>query len=269
MKVEIPKNTQSPNVKLYPEDDLDLARQFAKKAHREFESIVKAIILFGSTARGKQSDKKDIDILVIVDDVSIPVTSELIEAYRVIMERLIIDTSPKLHVMSLKLSTWWEYIRASDPIAINILRDGVALIDTGFFDPIQKLLYYGRIRPSKEAVYTYFARSPQTLHNSKWHLLQAVIDLYWACIDASHAALMVIGEVPPAPDHVDDLLREKLAKNGLIPKKCSQTMNKFYKLYKDITYRRITEISGKEFDSLYKEADEFVTELRRFIDSRM
>ena len=50
----------------------------------------------------------------------------------------------------------------------------------------------------------YFGRAPITLRNSKWHLNQATIDLYWAVIDATHAALMKLGEIPPSPEHIPD-----------------------------------------------------------------
>jgi len=110
------------------------------------------------------------------------------------------------------MTSFWEYIRNGDPIAINILRDGVALIDTGFFEPLQVLLRRGRIRPTQESIWLYFIRAPNTLHNSKWHILQATLDIYWACVDACHAALMKIGETPPTPEHVADLLEDKLVK---------------------------------------------------------
>lgn len=183
----------------YSKDVLDLAYNFSKRVYKEFAKFIKAIVLFGSTARKKQEGKGDVDLLIIVDDVSIIIDQEFVQAYRLIVEKIVAEVSPaKLHVTTLKFTSFWEYVRAGDPVAVNILRDGVPIVDSGFFEPLQILLYQGRIRPSLESMWSYFNKAPITLHNSKWHIKQAVLDLYWAVIDSAHAALMKLNEVPQA-----------------------------------------------------------------------
>lgn len=267
MEFNIEKRS-NPNARMYSRDELSLAYEFAKKVHKEFGDMVKALILFGSAARKKSAKQGDIDILVVFDDVTIVLTQEIVGTYRIIIEKLIAETSTKLHVTTIKLTTFWEYIRAGDPIGMNILRDGTALLDTGFFDPLHSLLVRGRIRPSPESVWTYFARAPRTIHNSKWHVMQAVIDLYWAVVDAAHAALMKIGEVPPSPEHVADLLDEKLVKPKHLEKKYSDIMRKFYNLQKQILYRQVREVAGKSYDSYLKEAQAFITRMDEFINKK-
>jgi len=146
------------------------------------------------------------------------------------------------------------------------LRDGVAIIDSGFFDPLQALLKKGRIRPTAESIWSYYVRSPNTLHNSKWHILQASIDLYWSVIDAAHAALMKLGEIPPTPDHVADMLEEKMVKKGLLEKHYVKVMRNFYKLMKMISHREIKEIKGEEYDRYFKIAEDFVRRMKKFIE---
>jgi predicted nucleotidyltransferase/uncharacterized protein (UPF0332 family) len=264
------KKKRNQNDHLYNNSDLTVAYDFSKKIYDEFGGFLKAVVMFGSAARGnKKSSKGDIDILVVVDDVSVQLTGEMVEAYRLITEKAIAETSLKLHVITLKLTAFWDYIRNSDPVGINILRDGVALVDTGFFDPLQSLLFRGRIKPTQESVWTYFSRAPRTLVNAKWHTLQAVVDLYWAVIDSAHAALMKAGEIPPSPDHVSEMLKSVLVKKGLISNKAVSTMDKFYRIQKDITHRKLKNISGRDFDKLYAEADVFVRDMRRYIERRV
>lgn len=267
MEFQVPRQ-ENPNIKAYNKDDLNIAYEFAKSMHSEFGDFLKAIVLFGSTAKHLPGKRGDIDVLVVVDDVTVAQTQELVEAYRIIVEKLVSDVSTRLHVTTIKLTTFWEYIRAGDPIGMNILRDGVALLDTGFFDPLRALLARGRIRPSEEAVWTYFARAPRTLHNAKWHLMQAVIDMYWAVIDAAHAALMMLGETPPSPDHVAALLEEKLIRPNHLHRKYALTVNKFYLLQKRIMRREIREVKGAHLDMLFKEANEFVEKIDDFINRR-
>jgi len=265
VKFQVNRRT-NPNLDKYPNQDLNLVKAFSRKLQTEFGDFLKGIVLFGSSARKDISERSDIDVLVVVDDLSIRMTREVIEAYKIIVEKTIAKVSTKLHVTSLTMTSFWEYARAGDPVAVNMLRDGVAIIDSGFFNPLQSLLIQGRIRPSKESIWSYFGRSPRTLLNSKWHLNQATLDLYWAVIDAAHSALMKEGEIPPSPEHVADLLEEKLVKNKLLEKKYILTMRKFYKIMKGITHREIKEVTGKEFDAYLKEAEEFVSRMQKYIE---
>ncbi|MBI3034595.1 nucleotidyltransferase domain-containing protein [Candidatus Woesearchaeota archaeon] len=257
--------TDNPNLSKYSKDDLSIAYDFSKKIHDEFGTFIKAIILFGSVAKNRQNPSGDIDLLVVIDDVSMNMSPEIVQTYRIIIEKAIASTSTRLHVTSLKLTTFWEYIRAGDPVGINILRDGVALLDTGFFDPMHALLVRGRIRPTPESIWAYFTRAPKTIHNSKWHIMQAVMDLYWAVIDSAHAALMKLGETPPSPDHAAELLEEKMVKRGLVERRYADIMKKFYTLQKRIVYREVKQITGAEYDRLLKDAQDFVNKMEKFI----
>jgi uncharacterized protein (UPF0332 family) len=163
-------------------------------------------------------------------------------------------------------TSFWEYAKAGDPVVVNILRDGVALYDTGFFEPLQRLLKQGRIRPSEESVWRYFGRAPRTLTNSRWHLMQATLDLYWAVIDAAHAALMRMNKIPPTPEHVADLLEKVFVKKKLLEAKYVQTMKKFYRVSKMITHREIKEIRGEEYEKYLKEASAFVQRMKVLIE---
>lgn len=254
------------NIHAYPTTDLKLAQQFAQQLKNELGDFLMSAILFGSSVRRETSPESDIDVLVISDDTSFELSEALIEAYRIIVEKAIVRTSPKLHVTSMTFTSFWEYAKAGDPVVVNILRDGVALIDTGFFEPLQILLKKGRIRPSEESIWRYFGRAPQTLLNSKWHLLQATLDLYWAVIDAAHAALMRAKEVPPTPEHVADLLEKTFVEHKQLEKKYVETMRNFYLLSKKITHREIKEIKGPEYEKHYLEADDFVKRMKKLIE---
>lgn len=258
------KKQDIPERHKYERKEIDIAYMFARKALKEFGNFIRCVVLFGS-ATESDPDKKpgDIDILIIVDDVSYALTPEVVETYRVIIERTIAETSLKLHVTTLKFTTFWEYARLGDPIGTNMLRTGVALIDTGFFYPLQLLLYQGRVRPSNEAVDVYLARSKATLHNSQWHLVQGVLDLYWSVIDAAQATLMKKGIIPPPPKKVAELMDEHLVKKRLLQKKHVDTMKKFYTLSRMILHREIRVISGKTYDQYFAEAKDFVETLNK------
>lgn len=264
------KKREHRNIPKYNVKDFDLAQKFANLCKKELGELLRSVVLFGSTARDEKpiNKERDIDILLIINDLSIVLGNEVIQTYRVIVENCASKVSRRLHINTLKLTTFWEYVRNGDPIATNMLRDGVPLIDDGIFEPAQELLLQGRIRPSKEAIWTYFARAPATMHNADWHVLQASIDLYWAVVDSAHAALMNTGAMPPTPAHIADLMREHLVRTGRLAKKYADTMEFFYKLQKQINYRQVQRISGKEYDHYHALADDFVKTMQKFVELR-
>ena len=257
---------ENENLYKYPTEDLQLAHQFAQQLKVELGDFLMGVVVFGSTARKDTSTYSDIDVLVLSDDTSFELTEELTEGYRLIVENVIARVTTKLHVTSMTFTSFWEYAKAGDPVIVNILRDGYPLIDKGFFYPLQRLLKRGRIRPSEESVWRYFGRSPMTLLNSRWHVLQGTLDLYWAVIDAAHAALMRKDQVPPTPEHVADMLDTIYVKKKLLEPKYVDTMRRFYTLSKKITHREIKEMKGPEYELWYKDADDFVKRMKLLIE---
>ena len=254
------------NIHKYPTDDLEIARRFGNHLKKELGEFLIGVVVFGSTTRRQTSIASDIDVLIITDDTTTIITEPLIEAYRLIVENLMSTISRKLHITSMTFTSFWDHVRAGDPLVVNILRDGIALLDTGFFTPLQILLQNGHIRPSEESIWRYYGRSPKTLVNSRWHVLQATLDLYWAVIDAAHAALMRANQIPPTPEHVADLLDKVYVSRRLLEKRYVDTMRTFYKLSKMITHREIKEIKGPEYEKYYYDADDFVRRMRQLIE---
>jgi len=247
-------------------ESLVVARKFASQVYKEFGNFISALVVFGSTLDKERPKKGDIDVLIVLNDVHVILSPEIMETYKIIVEKAIIDISTRLHIQTMKLTSFWEYVRSGDPVAINMLRGGLALIDTGFFDPLQLLLKQGRIRPSKEAIYTYFTMSYSSLTSSQRNLLNAMLDLYWASIDAAHAALMKLGETPPSPSHVAEILRKVLVKRKLIQPKYATIMQEMYTLSRKILHNELREVSGKDYDKYKAKVEEFVKEMKRFIE---
>lgn len=265
MKFQIHYNEPRDVTKKYAEEDFVLAKEFASRLYKEFGEFIRAVVLFGSVAKGK-GKTGDIDILVILDDVRIQFTEDIVQTYRIITQKIIADTNrERLHIQSMKFSSFWEYVRAGDPVSTNILRYGIALIDTGFFDPLQMLLDQGRIRPTPESISTYFSMAPRSLARAEDHLMSASVDLYWAVIDSAHAALMHHGEIPPSPEHVAEIMRATLIKEKKISTESVRTMEELYALFKAVTSKSKKRVSGQEYERYKIKAEKFVKEMDMFI----
>ena len=250
----------------FSKKDIDIAFEFAKHMKKEFNDFIKAIVLFGSASKNKKDSGSDIDILVIIDDLSVEMTAEIVESYRIITEKIISKVSNKLHITSLRYVTFWKYVREANPIAVNILRDGLPLVDTGFFAPIQHLLMRGEIKPSLEAIMNYFARSSESLHNVKGAILQACVGLYWSVVDAIQSLLMIHNVVSPSPEDISSLIESTLLPKGVLQRHHVATFKEFYTLSRIIMHGELKYVSGKDFDEYYTKAYNFVSDIKKELE---
>ncbi len=248
-----------PTLKLKKESDI--AEDFATKVYQKFDKIVKSVILFGSTAKQTQVTGSDIDIVVVIDDVSINWDQELIAWYREELEK-IIKNNPyqgSLHINTIKLSTWWEDLMRGDPVILNILRYGEAMIDlAGFFNPLKALLIKGKIKSTPEAIYSALQRSPQHIARSKIAELGAIEGLFWSMVDSSHAAL-IAADVPSAsPEHVPGDLKETFVNAGKLKMKYVIWYRDLLVLHKKVSHGEIKDLKGVEIDEWQDRAEEFL-----------
>ena len=248
----------------------DIAMDFASKVYEKFANMIKSIILFGSSAKQVSTSDSDIDIIIIIDDVSIQWGQELIATYREELAEIIKQNpyTKSLHINTVKLSTWWQDLTRGDPIVINILRYGDSLIDFGgFFTPLQVLLKQGKIRSTPESIYTLLQRAPNHMARAKTALLAAIDGLYWACVDSAHAALIASKTMPPSPEHIPEILTEKFVKTKMLKSKYVDFYFEIYNLAKKVVHGKTTEISGEQIDKFSKQTDDFVREMAQLVNS--
>ena len=185
-----------------------------------------------------------------------------------IVENTAAQISKRLHITTLKLTSFWDYVRNGDPIVINMLRDGMPLYDVGIFEPAQHLLFKGKIKPTRESIWSYFTRAPASMLNADWCIVQATLNLYWAVIDAANSVLMKMGEMPPIPKQTAGMLEKKLVSKGLLNKQHVKTMDFFYKIAKQIMHKEINKVSGTDYDKFKKRAKDFIDATRKIVEMR-
>ncbi|MCD6589597.1 nucleotidyltransferase domain-containing protein [Candidatus Woesearchaeota archaeon] len=251
-------------VERYGEKNIEIVYSFAKEVKKLLGDFLKGIILFGSLARNKQKPH-DIDILLIVNDIDFMIDQEVATTYRILVEEAIARTSKKIHVTTFRFTSFWEYVRVADPVAVNILREGIPIYDTGFFEPLQMLLRQGRIRPTPEAIYSYKHRAERSLGSAKWHKNNIVLSLYWTVTDIAHAALMAQGITPHGPEQLAGLIEERFVKTKMIPKRYALIMQEFYDLMKEITTHGGIDISSRRIEELEKKARDFYKTMSKLI----
>jgi predicted nucleotidyltransferase/uncharacterized protein (UPF0332 family) len=249
-------------------DEKEIAMDFALKVYERFNKLVKSIILFGSAAKGKAEKGSDIDIVIIVDDASIKWDDELVAWYREELGRLI-QLNPyirPLHVNTVRLITWWEELMRGEPVVINVIRYGEPLVDFGgFFTPLKFLLAEGKIKSTPEAIYNALERVPRHFNRSHVSLFNAIEGIYWAMVDASHALLITVGQIPPSPELIPQYLKEFFVDKKLMPREYAEWMKEIHEFAHKILHGDVKKIDGKEVDEWRARADKFVGDVAKLI----
>lgn len=259
------------NKKDYPTLNLkkekDIAMDFATKAYKKFDKLAKSVVLFGSTAKNTNVSGSDIDIILILDDVTVKWDQELIAWYRTELDKMIRENpyQKSLHINTVKLSTWWEDLMRGDPVVINILRYGESMIDLGFFEPLKLLLLEGKIRSTPEAIYSALQRAPQHIMRSKSAELNAIEGIYWSMVDSAHAAL-IAADIPPAsPEHIPIDLKQTFVDTKRLKMKYVVWYRDILMLHKKISHGEIKDIKGVEIDQWQDRAEEFLNVMAKLV----
>ncbi len=266
------KRTKNKKLKDVPtlqlKKESDIAMDFATKLYRKFDKMIKSVILFGSTARQSAVTGSDIDIIIILDDVSINWDQELIAWYRQELDKMMRKNpyQKSLHINTVKLSTWWEDLIRGDPVVLNILRYGEAMIDlAGFFEPLKFLLIKGKIRSTPEAIYSALQRAPNHIARSRFAELNAIEGLYWAMVDSSHAALIAAGVPPASPEHVPVDLKEQFVNTGKLKMKYVVWYRDLLVLHKKIAHGQLKNLKGVEIDEWQDRAEDFLEVMAKLV----
>lgn len=260
------KQEKTPTLNILREHDI--AYDFATKVYEKFNKMIKSIILFGSTAKRISESGSDIDMIIIIDDCTVQWDDELTAWYREELGK-IISANPyrkSLHINTVRLSTWWNDLLRGDPVVINIIRWGEAILDFGgFFNPLKILLQQGKIKSTPEAIYTALERAPMHMLRSKTSVLNAIEGLYWACVDSAHAALIAAKQLPPSPEQIAEMLKEQFVDKNLLDIKYVVWYRDLYILAHKILHGTVIEIKGKDIDLWQARTDEFVRVMAQLI----
>jgi len=256
------------NEQKYHFENLKISREFSKSLILELKELVRSIVLFGSNTHDTLNKDSDIDIMVVLDNVSVFVTEELKESYNIIVSKISEKHPDKLHILTVNLSDLWDMARKGDPVLINILRFGMPIFDRDLIEPMQYLLEIGKIRPTREAAYNYISRSETLLEETQNHLKNSLLDMYYSIVDIVHATLICESVMPPSPKEMPKIFRDKFKKTKL--EKYFKDIEFFYKLSKDIEHNKNTfKIDGKLYDSSLKRADNLIKALKSYSEKKI
>ncbi|HIP66550.1 MAG TPA: nucleotidyltransferase domain-containing protein [Candidatus Nanopusillus sp.] len=231
---------------------------FSKKLVEKFDGLIRVVALFGSHAKKTHTNKSDVDVLIIVDDIY-NIWDDVVKAYyyKTLAEILNKDKFKKIHANTISLSVFWEMVKVGDPLAINILRYGIPVLDSfGMFAALKKMLMQGKIRPSEEAIIVIKSRIPSHINMYYYHLVKSLEMVYWIFVDSAHYMLMSLGHNPPSPDEIP-LYLESLVQSKVLKDVYLKWYKAIYELVHKLAHREISEISGNVVEEWFQRAIDF------------
>ncbi|MFH1631224.1 MAG: nucleotidyltransferase domain-containing protein, partial [Candidatus Aenigmatarchaeota archaeon] len=246
---------------------LAVAEKFKEEVLKKYAKIIKAVVLFGSVVRGDFTEKSDVDMLVVIDDVMARMTDDqkdrLDDDLRVIGKKIHEDIVVQ---PAWTLSEFWDMARIGHPLLFTIVRDGWALYDTGFFIPVRKLLELGKIPTTLEAVEKFMEGCPQKINrveNAKLYMIAE--DLYYAMLNSSQAVLMFLGENPPAPKHTADMVKEHLVDHKMLEQEYHNHLKEVVEFRKGVEHKDIKTVTGQDLDRFIDNTKRFVERMEQLL----
>ncbi len=254
---------------------INLIRDFAAKSREKFGKYVKAVIIFGSFARGDFTLGSDTDVLVLLDDTESdkPIDDNLKQKLHEKLQVLADSTDKNIHVQLHLLSEFWDYIRTGDALFFNYLRTGMPVYDAGFFKPMQRLLLSGAIKPSKEAIFKNIDGAKAYIDKISNYMEWAVERLYRAVTWSANAWLMAAGMPPAEVPELAPVLRKYFVETSQqLEEEQVKTLEEIIQLQKMIEHGEAKGTSPEKVVELKNKADKFVKRMesgvKEFVDGK-
>jgi uncharacterized protein (UPF0332 family)/predicted nucleotidyltransferase len=251
------------------ETRLKSSEEFKNKLLDMFKGYIKAVVVWGSVTRGDYTGKSDIDIYIIFDDTKLPLKKfdEIREKVDKDIYSLASSIDPRLHPQPvLALTEFIKGIRYTHPLFFNIIREGYAIFDTGFFIPMRKLLEWGEFPITPESAHMRIDSVPgriKRVKNVKLYMIAE--DLYYAMLDAAQAILMYVGVGPPVPKLAAEEIRKHLVDTGLLEEEYAKMLEDVVEFRKQVEHKEIKDIAGQEVDKWIEKAEKYVERFEKLL----
>jgi len=265
MKKEVKKEKKKEEKKVpdTKEKRLEEVKEFSKQILKKYGKHIKCIVMMGSVAREEFKPTSDIDVFVVIDDTTQPITPEQHDKIDDDMENIAEKISKNISVQpSYTLTEFWDYARVCHPIIYNFIKEGVAVFDTGFFAPIKRLLEMGRIPSTREAIESYMEGAPKKLMRAKTvKLLMLAEDCYYAMLNTTQAILMFMGLAPPVPNKAYDDVKKFLVEPGIIEPEYAEWLKEIIEIRKKIEHKEMMDVTGVFVDEWIGKAEKYIDKM--------
>ncbi|MFB6180703.1 MAG: nucleotidyltransferase domain-containing protein [Candidatus Nanohalobium sp.] len=247
---------------------MESAEEFSSKLNEKLGDKVKVVAVWGSVAKGEHGHDSDIDTLVVLDDTKLQkdVPKDAKKKIRKKVTQLAKDTDDRITIQYFPfLTEFWDALRKGEPLAIEAVRNGEPVYDTGIFMPAKRLLERGKITGTRESVKKRlkmgaagYKKAEKNLRSSIPHKLEQ------AMANAGQAPIMLAGKKPPAKENVPDTLEEMFVEKDMLEQEYVDKAREIFE-FGDLGEKNPEEVKGGEIEEHMQKTDDFVRRMHKLV----
>lgn len=246
----------------------EAVEEFSDKLNEKLGDKVKVVAVWGSVPQGEHGYDSDIDTLVILDDTKLKkdVPDEAKQKIRRKVTELAKETDERITIQYFPfLTDFWDSLRKGEPLAIEAVRNGEPVYDTGIFMPAKRLLERGKITGTQESVRKRlklaaggFKKAEKNFKSSIPHKLEQVM------ANAGQAPIMLVGKTPPGKEKVPDTLEEMFAEKDMLEDEYIEIARELSE-FGDMGEKTPDEVTGEMVQEHLEKTDEFVRRMHKLV----
>jgi len=236
--------------------------KFTNEARKQYGDLIKTVLIFGSAAKGTMVKGSDADVFVILDDTATKGSEDLEKINTQLY--LIAHELKDLHIQTHTLTEFWQWIRMGSPELVNFLRYGLAVYDTGFIKPVQRMLQMGLLPPSEETIALKARASEARYKKIKMDIKSMIFELRYTMLDAVQAVVMHYYKKQPdykaAVEFLEKLVAEKKLEQDYITK-----FKDLDKLWKDIDHKEIKDVTTEHLEKALQLSKQVIDRMKQLL----
>ena len=247
---------------------MEAAQEFSDKLNEKLGDKVKCVAVWGSVAKGEHGRESDIDTLVILDDTKLQkdVPDDAKKKIQKKVTDLAKETDDRITIQYFPfLTEFWDSLRKGEPLAIEAVRNGEPVYDTGLFMPAKRLLQRGKISGTQESVRKRlkvgaagYKKAEKNVKSSVPHKLEQ------AMASAGQAPIMLAGKNPPAKENVPEVLEEMFVEEGMLEQEYADMAQDIYD-FGDKGEKHPEDVTGEEVDEHLEKTDDFIRRMHKLV----
>jgi Nucleotidyltransferase domain. len=247
---------------------MEAAEEFSEKLNEKLGDKVKVVAVWGSVPKGEHGYDSDIDTLVILDDTKLErdVPKDAKKKIQKKVTNLAKETDERITIQYFPfLTEFWDSLRQGEPIAVEAIRNGEAIYDTGIFMPAKRLLERGKIKSSRESVKKRlktaaagYKKAENNMKSSIPHKLEQVM------ANAGQAPIMLTGRNPPPKEKVPDVLNEMFVEKDMLEQEFVENARELHD-FGNKGEKESDNVTGQEVEEHLEMADDFVRRMHELV----
>jgi predicted nucleotidyltransferase len=247
---------------------MESAEEFSDKLLDKLGDKVKVVAVWGSVAKGEHGHDSDIDTLVVLDDTKLQkdVPDDAKNKIRKKVTDLAKETDERITIQYFPfLTEFWDSLRKGEPLAIEAVRNGTPVYDTGIFMPAKRLLERGKISGTQESVKKRlklgaagYKKAEKTMRSSLPHKLEQ------AMANAGQAPIMLSGANPPPKEKVPEKLEEMFVENDMLEEEFVEIAEELHD-FGNLGEKNPEDVTGEELEEKMQKADDFVRRMHKLV----